>query len=139
MFIVKIIKGELDFGSEWNLHRWNDFCVDNEGKTLRIEKPKSVRSMQQNSFYWVYLELISRETGNDPNDLHEYFKTKMLPRKIVEIHGKHGHYEFEKIKSTTELSKLEMGEYMDKICAVTEVPIPDPKEYLLANGYIPND
>ena len=41
---------------------------------------------------------------------------------------------FETDASTTDLSKIEMGEYMDRISALTEIPIPDPE---LA-GYITN-
>ena len=138
LFNVKITKGELDFGSDFNLARWNDFKKQNEGRWVKIDKPKLVRSLSQNAFYWVYLGIVSHDTGNDADDLHEYFKSKLMPKKIVKIHGKKGDYDIERVKSTTELSKLEFGEYMDKISAITEVPIPDSKEWLIANGYTPN-
>ena len=132
-FLVKISNNEIDFGSEWNISRWREFKKENEGKWLRIEKPKSLRSTRQNSFYWSYLEIISHETGNLAEDLHEFFREKLLPKKFVVIHGKKGDYEIEKRKSTTELSKLEFGEYLDKICAMTGVELPDPSKL---EGYI---
>jgi len=132
-FLVKINNNEIDFGSEFNAMRWREFKRENEGKWLRIEKPVSLRSKRQNSYYWAYLEIISHETGNLAEDLHEFFREKLLPKKFVVIHGKKGDYEIEKRKSTTELSKLEFGEYLDKICAVTEIALPDPSQL---EGYI---
>lgn len=128
VFLVKIDKGQLNFGSEANQARWRQFLKDNDEKWLRIEKPISKRSGQQNRFYWLYLELISRETGDDAVSLHEYFKHNLLKPVIKTIKGKSGkEIVFETDRSTTELSKIEMGEYMDRISALTEIPIPDPE------------
>lgn len=132
-FLVKISNNEIDFGSEWNVSRWREFKRENEGKWLRIEKPKSLRSNRQNSYYWAYLEIVSHETGNLAEDLHEFFREKLLPKKFIVIHGKKGDYEIEKRKSTTELSKIEFGEYLDKICSVCGVELPDPSKL---EGYI---
>ena len=137
-FLVKITKGELDFCSPHNLARWKDFKKVNEGKYLRIEKPKKVRSLKQNAAYWLYLEMIERETGNEAQDLHAFFSSKFLPNKMVKIHGKNNEFDFERKTSTTELTKIEFGEYMDKISAYTQIAIPDTKAWLLENGYIPN-
>jgi hypothetical protein len=66
--------------------------------------------------------LIASETGDNINDLHEFFKRKILPPRFTEVMG-------EKVKlpaSTTDLSKVDFGEYMEQICALTSVPIPDP-------------
>ena len=135
IFLVKINKGQLNFGSEANQTRWRQFLNDNDEKWLRIEKPISKRSGQQNKFYWLYLELIARETGDDAVSLHEYFKHNLLKPITKTIKGKSGkEIVFETDASTTDLSKIEMGEYLDRISALTEIPIPDPE---LA-GYITN-
>lgn len=122
--------GKLDFGSEANVARLKEHVRINEGAKYRLEKVETKRSLTQNRFYWVYLQLIEKETGNDANDLHEYFKRTKLPPKFIKVMGK----EIKVPKSTTELDKLEFGEYLEKICAETGVPIPDPKEA----GFITN-
>ena len=127
VFLVQIQKGQLSFGSEANQARWRQFLKDNDEKWLRIEKPISKRSGQQNRYYWLVLELVSRETGDDAVSLHEYFKHNLLKPVTKTIKGKSGkEIVFEVEASTTDLSKLEMGEYLDRISALTGVPLPDP-------------
>lgn len=126
-FLARVRDGKPDLGSDYNKARFKEFCQKNEGKVLYIEKPELKRSLRQNAFYWFYLSIIAGETGNDPEDLHEFLKTKLLPKKIIKIKGRKGVYDVVKYKSTTELSKLEFGEYMERICVLTEVPIPDPE------------
>ena len=135
-FLAKIKENKLDFGSHYNFSRWEDFKRLNEGRFVRIEKPKQIRTLKQNALYWLFLELVERETGNDAQDLHAFFSKRLLPNKIVKIHGKKGEHDFERVKSTTELSKNEFTEYMDKISSMTEVAIPDTKTWLESNGYI---
>lgn len=125
-FLVKIDKdGGLDFGSEYNLARFRQFCRENKGKTLRIEEEISTRTLSQNNLYWFYLEIIERETGNNKNDLHEYFKRKHLSPKFIKVLGK----EIKIPRSTTELKKHEFSDYLEKICAETGVEIPDTESY----------
>lgn len=123
----------LDFGSDFNLARFKEFVKANAGKQVRIELPVTKRSNTQNNYYWVYLQVIERETGNNANDLHDYFKERLLPKKTITIKGRKGTHQIETPMSTTELDKIQFGEYLDKICAMTNVPLPDPE----AAGYMP--
>jgi hypothetical protein len=87
---------------------------------VEIDKFRISRSNQQNKLYWAYLRLCEEETGNEANDLHEYFKRKFLPPQFKEIMG-------ETIKlpaTTTKLNKTEFGTYLDKISFLTSIPIP---------------
>jgi hypothetical protein len=129
MFRATIKDGRLDFGV---MQRpvFLDFLKVNEGRSLTIELEKKGRSRSQNSYYWVYLGVIARETGDNADDLHELFKRKLLPPKFLTVRGE----EIKVPASTTELSKADFGEYMEKICALTEIPLPDPE----AAGYISN-
>lgn len=127
VFLFKIKNKELDFGSDYNRARWNDFLSHNEDKWVRIQKPTDNRTNQQNNYYWLYLGIIAAETGNIEEELHEFFKKQFLPRKFAVIKGKGSDHEVEMIKSTTKLSKIEFGDYLDKICAMTDVPLPDPE------------
>lgn len=106
-----------------NNREWLNYLMANEGKKLvvEIDLEKGKRTLAQNDFYWLYLGVIERETGNNATDLHELFKRKFLPpipKKILGI-------EFKLPASTTNLNKIEFGEYLEKICAITGVPIPD--------------
>lgn len=109
------------------------FIERNQGKWVDIIPRNPKRSLTQNAYYWVYLNVISEETGNDIDDLHEFFKHKYLPFKTITIKGKKGEHTFKRITSTSELSKNDFGEYLDKICAATGIPLPDPQ----AAGYLP--
>ena len=129
MFRAKIKDGNLDFGVAQRAV-FKDFLKVNEGRTLLIELEKKGRSLSQNGFYWVYLGVIARETGDNADDLHEFFKRKLLPPKFIKVRG-------EEVKipaSTTELNKADFGNYLEQICAMTQIPLPD----IEAAGYISN-
>lgn len=116
---------ELAFKPD-NTKAWLDYLEKNDGKKLvvEVELEKSRRSLDQNAFYWLYIGVIEKETGNLATDLHELFKRKFLPpipKKILGI-------EFKLPASTKDLSKVEFGEYLDKISAFTEIPIPVIKD-----------
>ena len=91
--------------------------------TLTLTNSKPKRTEAQNRYYWVYLSEIAAETGNDAEDLQELFKAKFLPRRMVEVLGEND----EKRSSTTGLSRLEFGEYIDKIAELTGI-VPPPLE-----------
>jgi len=86
--------------------------------------PKVKRTISQNSLYWAYLGIIESETGNTADDLHNYFRRKLLPPKFTTVMGE----EIKLPRSTTELSKLEFGEYMDKIASLSGVSVPNPRD-----------
>jgi hypothetical protein len=110
--------------------RLRQWAAGHDGARLIIEEEKRVRTRSQNSYYWVYLGVIAEETGDNPDDLHEFFKRKLLHPVFKTIRGE----EIKLPRSTTELTKLEFGEYLDKICALTNIPLPDPQ----AAGYLPH-
>ena len=108
-----------------NQRAWLDYLLSVDGKKLvvNIEQEKWVRSASQNNFYWAYLRIIANETGETETDLHDLFKRKFLPPQFKKILG----VEVKLPASTTKLDKVSFGEYMDKIFALTNVPIPNPK------------
>jgi len=132
VFLFKAKNKTMDFGSPYNEARFHDCLKDNEGKVFRIEPEISTRSMSQNKLYWLYLGVIEHDTGNIANDVHEYYRRAFLQPKFIKVMGK----EIKIPRSTTELTKNEFSEYMDKISADTGVPIPDTNEYLVDMGLI---
>ncbi len=127
-----IFYAHSDFSSpipklEWtNKLAFAKFLSENESYkgmwVIEIEKEKSKRTLDQNAFYWLYVNIIEKETGNLSTDLHELFKRKFLPPIPKSILG----VDFRLPASTSNLSKTEFGEYLDKIAAFTNVPIPEP-------------
>jgi hypothetical protein len=116
--------GKFDFGSDFNLTRFKEWCASNPGKWVRIEEQASVRSLSQHNFYWVYLGIVGHETGHTPEELHEWAKKKFLPRRFATVFGE----EVEVVPTTKTLKKHEFGEYLDRICAETGVPLPNPED-----------
>jgi hypothetical protein len=129
-FVALAHNGQLDFGSEFNTARLRTYLADHEGKQFRVDEIKTTRSLSQNAYYWLFLGIIERETGNNADDLHEFFKRKLLPPRFTTVLGQ----EIRLPATTTELSKSDFGDYLDKIAALTGVPLPDPQ---LA-GFLPH-
>ena len=129
-FILEVKQGRLTAKTEQNRARLSEHLKENEGKKYRLQKIQEKRSLNQNSYYWLYLGVIEVETGNNATDLHEIFKRKFLPPRFVTYKGK----EVKLPRSATDLSKLDMGEYLDKISAECDVPLPDRE----AAGFIIN-
>lgn len=120
--------------SDWQINDIKEYSKRHPKSVYRLTPIVTTRTLPQNSLYWVFLDKIAEETGNLPEDLHLYFKSTLLPRKIVTIKGKKNTYTVERLTSTRDLNKIDFGEYMDKISSITGVAIPDPIEA----GYLPN-
>lgn len=85
-----------------------------EGKrvTITIQKVKSKRTAAQNRLWWLYIGILSDELGYHKDEMHEICKFKFLKKeKVDEVHGE----VFEYIGSTTDLSKSEFGELVDRL------------------------
>lgn len=130
-FIFKVKKDHngrwpsIDFGSSYNEARFADCLKENDGKLFKIENQVTTRSLSQNALYWMYLGIIEQETGNVANDMHEYFRRTLLLPVFVKVFGK----EIKIPSSTKGLSKTAFGEYIEKIVAATNVPIPDTEDF----------
>lgn len=119
--------GEIQWNSPSHQHLFKKFLQQFAGKkvTIEVQERKSTRTMNQNSYYWLYLGIIAEETGHSTEDLHELFKGKFLSSGIKEIFG-------EKVRSkqsTTQLSVGRFVEYLMQIEELTGVPLPDTSEY----------
>jgi len=135
LFTGKII--DLSFKPD-NQRTWLDFLEKNDKKrvVVEVELEKAKRSLDQNALMWFYLGVIEKETGNLATDLHELFKRLFLPPIPKKILG----VEFKVPNSTTYLSKADFGEYLDKISAFTEIPIPQElQEFKIEVAYPENN
>lgn len=80
---------------------------------------KKHRSISQRRYLMgVVYKMISKEIGHAINELHEYFKEKFLPIKIIEVLGD----SVESI-STNNVTSKEMGDYIEEIIDWADVKI----------------
>ena len=126
IFYAKSNKGLLEFSNKREFYDYL-LSVDDKKLVVTIERETGVRSFSQNNLLWAYMGIIADETGDNARDLHEYFKRKFLPPKFIKVLGK----EVKIPASTTDLSKIDMGDYLDKISFLVEIPIPDPNKISL--------
>jgi hypothetical protein len=119
-------QGKLIFSNNRELEEYL-LANDNKKLTVVIDRETGKRSDLQNRYYFAYLGLVAENTGNNVMDLHEYFKRYFLTPKFIKVLGK----EIKIPSSTTDLNKIEWSEYLDKICALVDVPLPDPNKFLL--------
>lgn len=95
--------------------------------TVEVLHKNPNRTISQNSLYWLWLTCIEEETGNDRNDLHDFFKYKFILPVEVEVFG-------QKIikHTTTDKDTLAFKTYLDKIqsFAASElmITLPDPED-----------
>ena len=134
-----------------------------EGKrvVITIEKQKSSRSLQQNSLYWVYIDILSQELGHSKDEMHELVKYKFLKLKrfISVVNGKSvilaledGIYvdvstgeihdiekvePYDKIGSTATLTKSEFIDFVDNLITWAKdflgITLPSPEEQQTIN------
>lgn len=113
-----------------NLKSWLVFLEQNNGKKLVVDIKRETgrRSGIQNNWLWgVVYKVIADHTGYTENEIHSIMKKKFLPKKFKLWKGQ----EIEVENSTTGLSKVEFGEYVDRIRAEVAsmgVVIPNPEE-----------
>lgn len=138
VYLAKSNGSGLDFGSDTNQALFKQDLKEHPNATYRIERVISKRTGQQNRYLWFYLELCEQETGNSKHDLHEYIKKYLTPKKEVTLtlYKKGKPYKMKGMtgKGTSELTKLEMADVLEKLCADTGVPLPNPEDV----GYILN-
>lgn len=107
--------------------------------TIMLKELKGKRSISANALYWLWLTCIEKETGNEKEELHEYFKLKYLGTESVELFGE----TIIKTRTTSTKDTTEFSMYMNKIKDFTlvnlgiELPDPDHKHFAdFYNEYI---
>lgn len=95
---------------------------------VRVAKKAETRTLSQNRLYYLWLNCISAETGNEVELLHEYCKQKFLGVQYRVIYGE----EVARPLTTTDLNTEQFKAYLDKIqeWANTEqgIILPNPED-----------
>lgn len=108
------------------------YMQKHEGQYTRLTfaQPTKGRSNPQNRYYWgVVVEMIASETGHTTEEIHEYLKGLLLPRRFLTV----GKTEVQLTKSTTTLSTQDMEEYLERAraFAATELGLSIPLPHQL--------
>jgi len=94
---------------------------------VTIKKYKKDRTKAQNRLMWMWLGIISDDTGESPENLHEVFKLRFLGTEKIQSMG----YSIEIPKSTTKLTTQEFTDYLDKIDTLMrsiDIALPYPQD-----------
>src|SRR4051812_47452129 len=85
-FSADVTDGKLALADEQS-YRQQMRQFKNGKVTVRIEIDRGKRTNQQNRYYRLVLGLISDDTGDDPDDLHEFFKRKFQMPEVRQVMG----------------------------------------------------
>jgi len=112
----------------FNTDKIRDFLKGHNGERFEFVI-KKYRTPRQNKYYWVLIGILADHLGYTNDEMHEIAQYQFLQEEYV--NGKTGTI-MKRIKSTKELSKYEMMNYIDsfKRWASIEfsVVLPDPLE-----------
>lgn len=106
-------------------HFLQTYCKIGDDFSMLITNKKPKRSIAQNSFYHLYLSLISISSGNTVEELKAWVKDTILLKGISEVFGDSVRI----TDSSANLSISEFTEMMNRIEDKTEIPIPDPEPF----------
>ena len=114
----------VNFSGSSKMSEYIDSMKPGTELQLEIKIKRKFRSIRQNSLYWLWLGVISADTGFTEDELHTTFKSMFLTdhtRKIPIV------------RSTTVLNTQEFTIYLNKIedtCREKlEINLPRPEEF----------
>lgn len=79
-------------------------------KQITIEDYSPRRSLQQNRRYWLWVNMVAKHVGHEPDEIHEMMKEKFLGTRVIEIAGERAQVS----PSTRKLKVKDFREYVDK-------------------------
>ena len=101
-----------------------------EGKRIEVSvgRVKNKRSIDQNAYYWSgVIGTIAKETGQDPQSVHETCKSMFRSRSVL-FRGKW----LRLVDSSKDADTIEFTEYIERIRAYFgqefHITIPDPQQ-----------
>ena len=106
----KIENGKLILENE---KKFNKSLQYFEGKNivLKIRQVEIQRTIEQNSLYWVWIDILASELGYQKNEMNQLIKYKFLKKDVVNEKGQ----KEVRLMSTTTLSKKEFSQLMENI------------------------
>lgn len=132
-FVGKVIlfeeKNKIQLNAPQNYqHFVNTTCKVGDEISMVITNKRPKRSIFQNSYYHLYLNLISLSSGHTPEELHIWAKGKFLSKGIKEVFGE----KVRMVSSTKDMTIGEFCEYLINIEEDTGIPCPNTEPFLKA-------
>ncbi len=118
-------EGKLTLKDKERFEKYLQFQLAGKEIYLEIDRKIDKRTTPMNSLYWLFLDIISQDTGIPSPELHAIFKKMFLPPRFISFKGK----EYELEGSTAVLDKIKFQEYLMRISAEVNIPIPDTSEF----------
>lgn len=127
-----IIKGKLRITNRAELESWAENMPDCD-VVGEIEKRKVKRTIPQNAYLHACFTILTKEFNRFGNtftveQMKDIVKAKLL---AVSVHNTDGQYMGDRVKHTSELSKEEMGEFIEGMkawAAEFDIVLPDPEQ-----------
>jgi len=108
-----------------------EFKLDGKKRFIgEFKQFREKRSIKQNSLYHSWLNCIEKETGNDHDAMHEFFKRKFLSFSCHDIYGE----EVAIPLSTTKLDTKQFTDFLENVKMFmqeqgTRLPIPGEPDF----------
>ena len=122
-FVGTVEQGKLRVDFQANFERWL-MTLEGQRVTIEIKKFRKNRTDAQNRYYWgVVIDILSKHTGYEPEEMHDAIKIKFMPvERAGLIAG----------KSTARLTTIEFMELIERVqrwaAQDLQCYIPDPGE-----------
>jgi hypothetical protein len=114
-------------------HIFLDKCFERK-RWVKIEYIPETRSINQLRYIWLVFTIIANDTGNNSQDIYDYYLEKFPTYKDVILHG-----EEVRIKiSMSGMSKEQMSRFIDQVVIDGRQEgfiIPDPSENEALEAY----
>ena len=122
-FVGTVEQGKLRVDFQANFERWL-MTLEGQRVTIEVKKFRKNRTDAQNRFWWgVVIDILSKHTGYEPEEMHDAIKIKFMPvERAGLIAG----------KSTARLTTIEFMELIERVqrwaAQDLQCYIPDPSE-----------
>jgi hypothetical protein len=122
-FVGTVEKGVLRVDLPSNFERWL-MTLEGQRVTIEVKKFRKNRTDAQNKYWWgVVIDILSKHTGYEPEEMHDAIKIKFMPvERAGLIAG----------KSTARLTTIEFMELIERVqrwaAQDLQCYIPDPSE-----------
>jgi len=122
MFTFTAESGGMKF-ADITQQKFFEHMQNHEGSQYDIIPRKKRRTVSQNSYLHVLFDYISQETGHSRGEVKTTEKRRHLKPKEIEMFGEKSLV----LPSTTELSNLEMSEFIERVladCSFLNIHVP---------------
>ena len=124
IFYAKVLQSKIQLQDSSSFKKYISQFEDNAEIEIMVRPKAKRRTIKQNRAYWgaVINQIaiaIANDTGQDADDVHDYFKTKFLQRKI--INPATGEL-ITVVGSTANLNTKEFTDFVEKCYNIAALP-----------------